>query len=603
MTEAERRMLRLHAELPLFQRKLDTAQQVIADALAAPLPGGERWYCALSGGVDSAVVFDLLWRAGFRGPVLWGDDGADFPQTLTFLAETEARYGFHLTRIRCLDPWRAWCEEMDRPDLAETPDEPGVWFNPPVWEATWCSLTKDAPAAGYGGVFLGLLGTRRKDGGESTARWRVLHGGVRPLYQVKGEGGMWHCSPLAHWTKRDVWCLPYEIKVTTPEGAIPIGAMIERGLWNSLPVLGSQGWTKIRGISRGWVEELAHIGTRSTNFAASKTHLVYTVDQGWRECAQIAPSNKLIVLPKEIWQNASDSTLDRVGNCFAQGTMGYPCQRRTSCPLPRSSLELFAACSRTDGIKTSQPYGFLPCNETDSLNDYRSGIYCWNCRWRGMDWNVYNKTYKGIWARPISRYHQYQPSIDGVPINQVRYSHQRPNLNTWDQIQTTRSIGQCTQNSRHSEADHAFYDRQKKAGRVDFGPLREAAESSLSCAIWRGGFAGLSGTQSDEPICENPTSIYREYRPSVVYDLQTESGDFFANGVLVHNSYVASSGLAYNPVYDRLAELGVPLEDRRVAPLTCYRVLHLGASAVFRRGWPGLYNQLSAVFPALRGVG
>lgn len=216
MTASERRMLLLYAELPAFQRRVAVAQDVIAEALALR-PERGPFYVAFSGGADSLCVLDMVRKteAGRSLDVLFGDDGYDFLENLQFLSATEARYGFRLKRIRSLDPWRSWCLEMGRPDLAEAPDTPGAWGNPPIWDDTWRSLTKDAPLHGYGGVFLGLLGRRRKEGGESSTRWRILHGGNRPLYQVASEHNIWHCSPLALWGKRDVWAfiasknLPY----------------------------------------------------------------------------------------------------------------------------------------------------------------------------------------------------------------------------------------------------------------------------------------------------------------------------------------------------------------------------------------------------------
>jgi phosphoadenosine phosphosulfate reductase len=183
----------LHAKLPAFKRKLDKARAIIDEALAVNV----AWYTAFSGGVDSTVLLDLLLDAHL--PVLTGDDGADYPSTLQFLSDTEQRYGFELQRIRCLEPWRDWCVEMNRPDLAEPgPAMDAAWLNPHQWHHTWQSL-KDAVHHGYSGVFLGLLAS------ESRGRNYALKGGHKSLYQVAAEYGMWHCSPLASWTKRDVW--------------------------------------------------------------------------------------------------------------------------------------------------------------------------------------------------------------------------------------------------------------------------------------------------------------------------------------------------------------------------------------------------------------
>ncbi len=62
-------------------------------------------------------------------------------------------------------------------------------------------------------------------------------------------------------------------------------------------------------------------------------------------------------------------------------------------------------------------------------------------------------------------------------------------------------------------------------------------------------------------------------------------------------AYIASRDLAYNRVYDRLAELGVPLQYRRVGPLTAWMVWDRGTLAVLRAGWSDLYNRFVAALP------
>lgn len=193
MDEIERYQHQMHAKTSGFQHKVDRAYEITREAFAI---GEKPFYCAFSGGVDSTVVLHILMQYPWQVPVLWGDDGYDYPETLDFLRETEARYGFCLRRIRCLDPWHDWCDEMSQPEYVDNPDM--AWGNPPNWYATWQSL-KDASQHGYSGVFLGLLAS------ESRSRSYALRDGYKPLYQVKSEHGMWHCSPLANWTKADIW--------------------------------------------------------------------------------------------------------------------------------------------------------------------------------------------------------------------------------------------------------------------------------------------------------------------------------------------------------------------------------------------------------------
>lgn len=49
---------------------------------------------------------------------------------------------------------------------------------------------------------------------------------------------------------------------------------------------------------------------------------------------------------------------------------------------------------------------------------------------------------------------------------------------------------------------------------------------------------------------------------------------------------IAGMGLPYNPVYDRLAEIGVPREQQRVGPLP------LSPGWILKAGWPGMYREL-----------
>jgi 3'-phosphoadenosine 5'-phosphosulfate sulfotransferase (PAPS reductase)/FAD synthetase len=194
MDDIERYQHQLHAQLPAFRRKLDWTRQLIDDAMHKM---GEQPQLSFSGGIDSTVLLDLLYSSGYRLPTLWGDDGCDFPETLTFLRQTEARYDFHLTRIRSMAPWRSWCEEMDRPDLADDPEAYDAWLNPRQWDDTWHTLTRDAVRHGYTGVFMGMLAR------ESKSRRVTLRDGYRPYYQV--ASGQYNCSPLAAWKKEDIW--------------------------------------------------------------------------------------------------------------------------------------------------------------------------------------------------------------------------------------------------------------------------------------------------------------------------------------------------------------------------------------------------------------
>jgi len=65
-------------------------------------------------------------------------------------------------------------------------------------------------------------------------------------------------------------------------------------------------------------------------------------------------------------------------------------------------------------------------------------------------------------------------------------------------------------------------------------------------------------------------------------------------------AFILSRGLDYNRAYDRLAEIGVPLDQRRVGPFACETALGYGQLAVLKAGWPDLYERFAAAYPQAR---
>jgi phosphoadenosine phosphosulfate reductase len=61
--------------------------------------------------------------------------------------------------------------------------------------------------------------------------------------------------------------------------------------------------------------------------------------------------------------------------------------------------------------------------------------------------------------------------------------------------------------------------------------------------------------------------------------------------------YIGANHLDYNPVYNRLYELGVTLSDSRVGPLTAWMVYQYGGLATVKRGWPDMYYRFVSAYP------
>lgn len=66
-------------------------------------------------------------------------------------------------------------------------------------------------------------------------------------------------------------------------------------------------------------------------------------------------------------------------------------------------------------------------------------------------------------------------------------------------------------------------------------------------------------------------------------------------------AYIYSRDLDYNRAYDRLSEIGVPLERQRIGPLSQWKALGYGQIAILKRGWPDLWNRFAAAFPEASG--
>jgi phosphoadenosine phosphosulfate reductase len=65
-------------------------------------------------------------------------------------------------------------------------------------------------------------------------------------------------------------------------------------------------------------------------------------------------------------------------------------------------------------------------------------------------------------------------------------------------------------------------------------------------------------------------------------------------------SYIYSRGLDYNRAYDRLTEIGVPLERQRIGPLSQWKALGYGQLTILKRGWPELWNRFTEAYPEAR---
>jgi 3'-phosphoadenosine 5'-phosphosulfate sulfotransferase (PAPS reductase)/FAD synthetase len=65
-------------------------------------------------------------------------------------------------------------------------------------------------------------------------------------------------------------------------------------------------------------------------------------------------------------------------------------------------------------------------------------------------------------------------------------------------------------------------------------------------------------------------------------------------------AYIHSTGLDYNRAYDKMEEIGIPLEQQRIGPFAVEGVLGYGQLTILKRGWPDLFNAYAAKYPEAR---
>lgn len=164
----------LYSRLPAFQKLVNTAKLLIAEALKTT----NKPYLALSGGKDSTVVLDLIQQIKPDIECVWSDDEWWLPETKEYFDRLRAKE-INVRQIQS----KAW-----HTNFFTAHEKDGVDFDKWINEQ------------GYDMVFLGLRAE------ESNAR-RITLRKSGLMYQTKSR--MWHVNPIGWWTVRDVWAYIY----------------------------------------------------------------------------------------------------------------------------------------------------------------------------------------------------------------------------------------------------------------------------------------------------------------------------------------------------------------------------------------------------------
>ena len=81
----------------------------------------EKAVCTISGGSDSDVMLDIVWRCDKDGKVeyVWFDTGLEYQATKDQLKVLEEKYGITITKYRAIKPIPATCKQYGQPFLSK----------------------------------------------------------------------------------------------------------------------------------------------------------------------------------------------------------------------------------------------------------------------------------------------------------------------------------------------------------------------------------------------------------------------------------------------------------------------------------------------------
>jgi len=189
-----------HARSSRYEKRVVSAQNIIHDALTAL----KRPYVSFSGGKDSLVILHLIRKESPDIPVLYVDQGMEYPDTYDYVGKIQKEWDLNLT----------W--EYPEMNLWELYDK-GGFLNPdkptdPLIRKRFSNTVFYDPIKHFSdrinadGFFMGLRADESHD--------RKLNYLTRGFAYKKADG-LTAVQPIADWSVKDVWAyitsneLPY----------------------------------------------------------------------------------------------------------------------------------------------------------------------------------------------------------------------------------------------------------------------------------------------------------------------------------------------------------------------------------------------------------
>lgn len=198
MIASEREKYLLLAASGRYKKLLKQTNEIIQDALHRP---GE-WAISFSGGKDSTVMADLLFRNGWRGRGIyfWYSKYENQPENDQQVQWANEHYGFEIIRRKCYGAYDAWVDC-------------GYFFaHPETKHEKSCARAISASFKSESNKFKSnfFIGMCK----DESRRRKITLSQKGVIYETQTRQGL-TCCPLANWTGTDIWAyivsqgLPY----------------------------------------------------------------------------------------------------------------------------------------------------------------------------------------------------------------------------------------------------------------------------------------------------------------------------------------------------------------------------------------------------------
>ena len=362
-----------------------------------------------------------------------------------------------------------------------------------------------------------------------------------------------NCFPVRHLKTRDIWCLPYETKLMTTAGEMYIGDIITDE-WKNIKVLGSSGFVKILNVFSGSAKQFIIISSNNGEILkCTENHRIFTKNKGWVPANKINIGDVLISYNKkgDIYK---ESKMDSRRGLENEGGVGTSARSGFENNFSQADHGKFIPTRIYTGIK-NKPDVYLQTllSKSNKIYTRRSCIYGRDIGRGRMDRHRETKTiFWKLYLQPSYRRNKHLYSTIGIPCRKITdiYKTSKFEREIWYKSSVSSADKKLTKGNRCIGANTSVHDSEEKTSRINTSVLLYKKRRGLSCKCHGRGNCNLRAAEEFKFIYTKVIKIDREQQHIKIYDIMTESENFFANGLLVHNSYIVSNNLPYCSHYD-----------------------------------------------------